>query len=437
MIDQSTLLRIEALVPPRWQTGLQRLVRLRLHNLTDADLKAVAIKAVWPALPEGESKDLVLPSLKRGTCQSVELPLTPSLDCEDVFQLYVGTEVGPYLRLNLRSEKLTLMTRSLTTQSQNIHINVNEMNVGDKAAFGQIVEAGGSSQVGPQIHVRGAGDHFRIADWLSDGRAAESFANLPLYVAEETCHDWKSKTGIDLVGIAPGQFAMGATRESDPEADDDEQPVRQVHLSHGFWIGRYPVTQHEWQKVMDALPELDPQVALHHTNDRMPVARMTWDQACDFCQKLTQKERQAGALPPGYAYRLPTEAEWEYACRAGTKGPHFGKPLAAIASCVASGRRFTKVGSFEANPWHLHDMLGLVAEWCLDAYAPYRPFETDNPMNDEANGETLMRVVRGGCYQGEDRFARASARDARLPDSASQRVGLRVVLGRDSGATPK
>lgn len=432
MLNSCHLLKVEASIPARWQAGSQRLAQLRLHNPTEADLTSLHVKAVWPALAGGVSPDFKLPLLKRGTCVQVELSLTPEVACEDVLQIQVFAEVGPYLCLNLCSKSLTPMVRAALVPQQHIQIHVQETKVGDKPNFGQVIESGGVSHIGPQIHLRGGGEHLQIEDWLQEGKALEKFEALPLYVASESCHTWTSHLGTALIGVPAGRFTMGAVTALDPEAKPDEGPVREVQLERSFWMGRYPVTQEEWRKVMTELPELEPAIAKHHSGDRMPVTRMTWHEAREYCRRLTLLEQNAGALPPGYAYRLPTEVEWEYACRAGTTGSRYAQPLAKIAACAASCRHFTTVGSFHPNPWGLYDMLGLVREWCYDALAPYRPFETHHPVNNARADAPVPRVVRGGCYQDADVKVRASARDARLPDSVSQRVGFRVVLAHES-----
>ncbi|MFZ4593780.1 MAG: formylglycine-generating enzyme family protein [Verrucomicrobiaceae bacterium] len=431
MLNPFPLLKIEASIPSRWQAGAQRLAQLRLHNPTEADLTSLHVKAVWRALAGGVSPDFSLPLLKRGTCVQVELSLTPEIACEDVLQIHIFTEVGPYLCLNLCSKSLTPMVRALVPQ-QHIQIHVQETKVGDKPNFGQVIESGGMSHIGPQIHLSGRDGQLQIEEWLQQGKALEEFEALPVYVVSESCHAWTSNLGTALVGVPAGRFSMGATPSRDAEARPDEGPVREVQLERSFWMGRHPVTQEEWRKVMTDLPELEPAIARHHTGDQMPVARITWHQAREYCRRLTLLERSAGALPPGYAYRLPTEVEWEYACRAGTTGSRYAQPLAEIAACAASGRHFTTVGRFRANPWGLHDMLGLVREWCYDALAPYRPFETHHPVNDTRADASVPRVTRGGCYQDADAKIRASARDARLAEDVSQRVGFRVVLAHES-----
>lgn len=262
--------------------------------------------------------------------------------------------------------------------------------------------------------------------WVDGDPARNQLRYLPLYVAHEDCHSWTTHCGVALCGISHGSFRMGASPD-DAEAAPEERPVREVCLTRGFWMSRYPVTQQEWERVMKSHCRITLE---GHKGPRMPAACVTWGEAMAFCEELTRMEHEAGALPPGYAFRLPTEAQWEYACRASTSGPHYGPPD-KIGALKKNAGGMGDVGRFEPNSWGLHDMLGLVFEWCLDAYSFYRPLETSDPCRLEPDrAQPLSRVVRGGCYQGPDSFARASARWGRDPSESSHRIGFRVVLAR-------
>ena len=123
---------------------------------------------------------------------------------------------------------------------------------------------------------------------------------------------------LDMIWIPAGNFTMGSP-ESEVGHYNDEGPQTQVTLSQGFWLGKTPVTQGQYQAVMGNNPS-----CFAAAGADAPVEQVSWDDAMAFCQKLTEQERTAGHLPEGYALTLPTEAQWEYACRAGTTGPYAG-----------------------------------------------------------------------------------------------------------------
>ncbi len=173
--------------------------------------------------------------------------------------------------------------------------------------------------------------------------------------------------GMRFAWRPPGTFLMGSP-PSEPQRWDDEQQHR-VTLSKGFWLGVTPVTQAQWQAVMGSNPS-------HFQGDDRPVEEVSWDDCQEFCKRLAERD--------GQRYRLPTEAEWEYACRAGTTTPfHFGATLSTEQAnydgnyTYGEGKKgkyreeTTPVGSFPANAWGLHDMHGNVWEWCQDWYGPY------------------------------------------------------------------
>src|SRR5262245_60867667 len=172
--------------------------------------------------------------------------------------------------------------------------------------------------------------------------------------------------GIEFVWIPPGRFTMGSPT-NEPNRIENEGPQTTVTISCGFWLGKYEVTQGEWLKLMTNNPS-DCKGDL-----RLPVERVTWDEANEFCRQLTHLERTGGKLPPRNEYRLPTEAEWEYACRAGSTSrfsygddPGYGKLQQYAWYLDNSGHRTHPVGEKKPNPWGLHDIHGNVWEWCSD-----------------------------------------------------------------------
>ena len=238
-----------------------------------------------------------------------------------------------------------------------------------------------------------------------------------------------------------GKFTMGSP-ESEKDRGFGENQV-EVTLTQGFWLGKYEVTQSEYEKVMGKNPSQfcatgsnRSRVAGHYTS-RFPVEYVKWSDAEDYCRKLTAQERAAGRLPEGWEYRLPTEAQWEYACRAGTTtATTFGDSLSskqanfrgnAPYNGAAEGPdldRTTKVGSYAANAWGLHDMHGNVREWCQDWYGDNLPGGTD-PTGAASGTE---RVDRGGGWNYSGRFCRSAIRFWSTPNNPFSYLGFRAAL---------
>ncbi|MEX0715287.1 MAG: SUMF1/EgtB/PvdO family nonheme iron enzyme [Planctomycetaceae bacterium] len=238
--------------------------------------------------------------------------------------------------------------------------------------------------------------------------------------------------GMTLVRVEPGEFTMGTgdappkSREEWEQRDWDESPAHRVRIARPFFIGAHEVTNAQFEQFDGKHKELRGKFG-NSSDDDAPVAYVTWRQAVDFCEWLSKKE--------GKPYRLPTEAEWEYACRAGTTTPFStGETLApaqANFGLAPDGEKqisAVKVGSYPANPWGLFDMHGNVAEWCLDWHGPY----TEEPQTDPVGrADGVARVTRGWHYlrtgQHRQRFCRSANRSGHLPQDANVYTGFRVV----------
>jgi formylglycine-generating enzyme required for sulfatase activity len=210
------------------------------------------------------------------------------------------------------------------------------------------------------------------------------------------------KDGLTYVWIPPGRFSMGCS-PGDNEAYDNEKPAREVTITKGFWIGQTPVTQEAYQRVMGENPS-------HFKGANLPVESLTWFEADEYC-------RAAGG-------RLPTEAEWEYAARAGNPHSRYGD-LEAIAWYKGnSGRQTHEVGQKAPNAWGLYDTLGNVLEWTSDWHADKLPTAAIDPVGP-TSGQS--RVARGGSWFGNSTPARASYRVTGGPSDRWIFIGFRCV----------
>ncbi|MBO4714714.1 MAG: formylglycine-generating enzyme family protein, partial [Verrucomicrobia bacterium] len=243
---------------------------------------------------------------------------------------------------------------------------------------------------------------------------------------------------LDLIWIDPGTFMMGSPEDELGRNDDETQ--HQVTLTQGYWLGKYEVTQAQYEAVMGENPSWFKGVDL-------PVEMLSWNDAMAFCTKLTEIERAAGRLPEGYEYTLPTEAQWEYACRAGTTTAlNSGKNLSDEDQCpemdevgwyvynsgeydsdgnwADNGKTFP-VGQKQPNAWGLYDMHGNVYEWCLDWYGDYPASSVTDP---KGPGEGTYRVMRGGCWYEAAFGCRSACRNCCNLDDSYYELGFRVAL---------
>jgi formylglycine-generating enzyme required for sulfatase activity/serine/threonine protein kinase len=239
--------------------------------------------------------------------------------------------------------------------------------------------------------------------------------------------------GMKLVRIPAGSFRMGSTVAEDDHVAD-EGPIHQVTITKPFYMGVYEVRQRDYEKVMGKNPSRFD--AGSGGGPDYPVENVSWEDAVEFCRLLSDRDEEKKA---GRVYRLPTEAEWEYACRAGTKTPfHYGESLSSRQANfdghspyggAAKGpyvEKTTPVGSYEPNAFGLYDMHGNVSEWCQDYFSS--TFYTDSPEEDPVcKKSTNGRVHRGGSWISLGRYCRAAFRSWHTPGTHSSYVGIRVV----------
>ena len=234
----------------------------------------------------------------------------------------------------------------------------------------------------------------------------------------------------NMVFIPAGTFTMG-TPANELNRQADEGPQTTVTISRGFWMGKYEVTQREYQAVIGSNP------SGFQGDLNRPVESVSWLDATNYCARLTQQELAAGHISPDSHYRLPTEAEWEYAARAGTStrfsygddDPIFSDLANHAWYWANSGNMTQPVGQKAPNPWGLYDMEGNVLEWCQDWYGPYPGGFVTDPQGPASNPQGV-KVIRGGAWDASQADCRSGRRLTKgvHPLITDVILGFRVVL---------
>jgi formylglycine-generating enzyme required for sulfatase activity len=236
-------------------------------------------------------------------------------------------------------------------------------------------------------------------------------------------------TPPNMVLIQPNIFKMGSPN-NEQDRDTNEGPQTTVTLTHAFWIGQYEVTQQEFMAVMGTNPSAFP------GDPSRPVSSVSWFAATDYCTRLTQQEIVAGRIPAGTQYRLPTEAEWECAARAGTStrfsygdDPSYSSLANFAWFADNAGPTVHPVGRKLPNPWGLYDMAGNVWEWCQDWFGPLPGGVRTDP-SGPASSSTGLKVMRGGAFDFGSSDCRSARRNsfAASPFLTDSDLGFRVVL---------
>ncbi|MCC5789527.1 MAG: formylglycine-generating enzyme family protein [Opitutales bacterium] len=229
---------------------------------------------------------------------------------------------------------------------------------------------------------------------------------------------------LTMIWIEPGEFLMGSPSSAEWHLDS-EGPQTQVRLTHGYWLGATPITQGQWEALMGNNPS-----NFKESGSNAPVETVSWNDAMEFCRKLTERERTAGRLPQGYKYALPSEAQWEYAVRAGTQTPWWFGYDAEDFSLYAwfasnSGMRTHPVGQKSPNPLGLYDVYGNVSELTRSWYGDYpggSKVDYEGPMTG------TRRVVRGGAWFHPPLGIRSAIRARVPPDRRDNWLGFRIAL---------
>jgi formylglycine-generating enzyme required for sulfatase activity len=251
---------------------------------------------------------------------------------------------------------------------------------------------------------------------------------------------YTNSVGMKMVRLEGGTFRMGSP-EGEPGRRADEGPVREVGIRGPLYMSATEVTNVQFFRVMGRNPSRSSTLA--HRPENMPADSVTWDEANEFCRKLLEREKGQPWVRKGWEYRLPTEAEWEYACRGGTDTPTAfgdrltfgsqgvykpaaGDPLEGAGADAKPLSLAQEAGKTEANRFGLHDMHGNLGEWCGDWYksGAYRDGGRDNPPGP-LDGD--KRVVRGGSFRDPASAARSAARLGVRPTERFETVGFRAV----------
>jgi len=222
---------------------------------------------------------------------------------------------------------------------------------------------------------------------------------------------------IDFVTVPAGHFMMGSEN-----GDSDEQPMYRVTIARPFQISRHEITQAAYETIVGKNPS-------RFQDPFRPVERVTWHDAVAFCRLLTENEQRAGRLTGSEIYRLPTEEEWEYCCRAGNATVFsFGDDAVKLAAHAwfrdSAGDGTRPVGQLAPNAWGLHDMHGNVREWCDDLYEDYAAKVSGIPSGIEAR---VHRISRGGGFAAFPWGCRSSDRRGNTPPTRGSTIGFRIV----------
>ncbi|MCB9610105.1 MAG: formylglycine-generating enzyme family protein [Planctomycetes bacterium] len=402
--------------------------------LTSASLAQIA--TFCPQQPNSTGATTTLTgSLGSGVGSGLHLEVTGGVPGEFGYVL-VGNEVTPALSI---SNGLLCMGASATARVYRFDVpGMNWYSVGQFDNAGVMQNLGGTSTTGSGYDVPStipnsvpisitAGDTWHFQFWHRDSAAAPGASNFSNGLSVTF-----GPTGGPIPGmvvIPAGTFFMGSAALGGAPyfGSTDTEPVHPVTISTSFWMGEHEVTQADYLALMGSNPS-------YFSGLNRPVERVTWSNARAYCMALTVQQANLGNVPAGFEYRLPTEAEWEYACRAGTTtefnvgaGLYCGDAkfwYSYHSNTNCSSTETDPVGSYAPNAWGLYDMHGNVMEWCLDSHASYAPGAASDPF---VTGGT-SRVLRGGGWYYNTDYCRSAYRSHNGPGSMSNVYGFRIVL---------
>jgi len=290
-------------------------------------------------------------------------------------------------------------------------------------------------------------EHLQVAIRQTSQGAAKAMAAKFPGDGHEPGEEWNQNSlSLTFCWCPPGRFRMGS-KTSEPDRANKlslaQEDQVNVILTHGFWMSRYETTQAAWEHIMHTTLDEQRVKALSAESGGIdpdiPMTCVNYDEAVDFCETLTTLERDAGRLPKDWAYRLPTEAQWEYACRAGTTtATAFGDSLSSDQANFNGEKPYNKakpgpklfterkVGSYKPNAWGIYDMHGNVDEWCQDMLSKTLTAGPD-PLNQKGKSTYISRG--GSCYEG-GKSCRSASRGYGEHDYRSPGLGFRLSLVR-------
>ncbi len=312
----------------------------------------------------------------------------------------------------------TANTQTKPGESKNVTINI--------PTVPTPVRAGSNAPTKVRINGITASNQTSYPNEQNSGHSGGSRTQLP--PGHALGPEWAGKnlqvasaSNLDLVWIAPGSFTMG---------DAKTGPAHAVHLTRGYWLGHTEVTQTQWMSLMETNPS-PPECQ----GPDLPVGKISWDEAMEFCRRVTASERSASRLPDGYEYSLPTEAEWEYACRAGTTGTYAGDGTLETMGWYDgnSGDKPHDVSKKSVNVWGLSDMHGNVCEWCYDWDSKYPTTAQTDPVALDPDPACTpdsgpRRINRGGGWNSGASDCSSSYRYRNAPTVRNRRLGFRLAL---------
>jgi formylglycine-generating enzyme required for sulfatase activity len=234
--------------------------------------------------------------------------------------------------------------------------------------------------------------------------------------------DEKGIMPLEMIWINAGNFKMGS-EEKEKYRSESEKQFKSI-ISHGYWLGKFPVTQFQWQFIMKNNPS-----KFQADGKNKPVDSVNWEDAMNFCKNLNIKYKNS--LPQGYFFSLPTESQWEYACKANQLAVPNNELMDDIAWYNQNSNNESQtVGSKTPNAWNFYDMLGNVFEWCYDSFSLYPNIETTDRIGEAKKFQMNFKTFRGGAWSSSEMELRASARGYAISDEYARPpwFGFRLCL---------